>query len=192
LCVVLCIPLVFSRKFQQADLNTIVQQSIQLPEEQRLDFILQELNKKYGTTTRPNFHLFNGGGAFGIIGLVYASLNEYLIIFGSVLPNGGHSGRYFLNFSDFVYRGKITIASPKELEGREVKEGQATYMAWGDAHHYTLDKNTWMVEHAHGLTISGLPIMIASIFTTTDIVAIGYLVFDYVKHVVKSLIETIF
>jgi hypothetical protein len=184
-----CTTLAFSKKFQEDVLQAIVQHSVELPEKERLPFILQELNTRYGTTTTPNFHLFNGGYAHGIIGLIYASVTEYLIIYGTPLSNGGHSGRYLMNIYDFIYRGKVTITSPTELEGREVLPGQSTFLPWGQAHHYSLDKNTWMLEYGYGITATALPFMLLGLAATGDFIGTGFLVCDYTKLVMKNILN---
>lgn len=115
-----CSSYCFGKKFDEEVLQHIAQDSTEIPEKERLAFIVQELHRIYQTTENPQFYLFNGGSAYGLVGLVYASLTEYLIIYGTPLNNGGHSGRYLMTVHDFVYRGKISIASPDNLEGKEV------------------------------------------------------------------------
>jgi sigma non-opioid intracellular receptor len=174
--------------FDENILQSIVQNSIQLPELERMSFIIEQLNKTYKTPLQPKFYLFNGGSTFGFVGLLYASLTEYLMIYGSPLANGGHSGRYLLTIRDYVYRGKITIATLDAMEGIELYPGNMTIMHWNTAHHYSLDKNTWMLEYGYGFTPSALPFALLGITSTADVVGLAQLLFGYGKEVTKNLL----
>lgn len=177
------------KQFDDEILHTIIKNSIQCSEQYRLPFILKELNTIYGTTEHPNFYLFNGGSTFGFVGMLYASCTEYLFIYGSPLANGGHSGRYLLNIRDFVYRGKVTVTTTKNLEGTTFLPGECTFMEWGTAHHYCLEKNTWMLEHAVGFTPSALPFLLLGFTATGDVIGLSQIMFAYGKEVTKNLIK---
>ena len=177
------------RKFQKEVLQEIVARSLPLPEKERFAFILQQLHQTYDTPQTPNIYLFNGGTAHGLICLLYASCTEYLILYGTPLNNGGHSGRYLMNVYDFVFRGKVTIAAASldAIEGREVHPGQTTFLPWGAAHNYMLDKNTWMIEYAYGFIPSALPFMLLGCLATGDVVATGQLTCAYAQEVIKNV-----
>lgn len=179
------------QKFQVKTIKNIVQQSMKLAEKERLNFILKELNQEYQTTISPKYHLFNGGGAFGVLGVLYSSLTEYLIVYGSPLSNGGHSGRYLLNIHDFIYRGKVKIVTPQNLEGEEVHAGEHTFLPWGQSNHYRLYKDTWMIEYGYGFTPSALPFMILGIACTGDMIGSSFLFYDYGKGVLQNFINSI-
>lgn len=178
-----------SKKFDEKIIEKIVHQSIELPELERLDFILKKLNIHYKTPTKVTYHLFNGGDAYGLVAILHASVTEYLLIYGSAISNGGHSGRYTVDIYDFIYRGKVTIAGPSNPEGTEFNPGQFTLLKFGQAKHYFLEKNTWMIEYAHGFTPTSLHFMLAGLASTGDIIGSGYLCYDYGKQVLKNLIK---
>lgn len=177
-----------AKVFDDAILHTIIQHAIQLSELDRMPFILEQLHHTYDTPEKPQFYLFNSGSTFGFAGLLYASLTEYLLIYGGPLANAGHSGRYLMTIRDFVYRGKIMVTTTEDLEGTAFFPGECTTMKWGTAHHYALDKNTWMLEHAVGFTPTALPFLLCGVTATADIIGLSQLMFAYGKEVAKNLI----
>lgn len=187
-CLVVSCSTCYGKKFDEKVLLTIVQNSLDEPEENRLTFILKELNATYNTPDQPHFYLFNGGNAHGLIGLLYASLTEYVIIYGTPLHNGGHSGRYLMTVRDFIYRGKVCIAAPCNIEGREVFPGELTVLPWGSAHHYAMEANTWMIEYGYGFTPSALPFMLLGTVATGDIIGAASLMWGYTKQIVRNLL----
>lgn len=62
-----------------------------------------------------------------------------------------------------------------------------TTLPWGTAHHYALDRHTWMIEYGYGFTPSALPFMLLGIATTGDVIGAGLLVGAYGKEVAQNL-----
>ncbi|XP_027695300.1 sigma non-opioid intracellular receptor 1 isoform X2 [Vombatus ursinus] len=47
----------------------------------------------------------NAGGWMGSMCILHASLSEYVLLFGTAIDTGGHSGRYWVEISDTVISG---------------------------------------------------------------------------------------
>ncbi|XP_072462643.1 sigma non-opioid intracellular receptor 1 isoform X3 [Notamacropus eugenii] len=47
----------------------------------------------------------NAGGWMGSMCLLHASLSEYVLLFGTAIDTGGHSGRYWAEISDTIISG---------------------------------------------------------------------------------------
>jgi hypothetical protein len=53
----------------------------------------------------PTWIFINAGGWMGSFALVYASLSEYVLLFGTAIPTSGHSGRYWAHIEDTLLTG---------------------------------------------------------------------------------------
>lgn len=93
-----------------------------------------------------------------------------------------------MNIRDFPYRGKIITTGINNLEGKITKPGSSAGISFCEAGLYRYAKNTWVIEHAYGFTITGLPIMFLGAITTTDIISVICLTYNYFKEVIKSFI----
>ncbi|XP_023799779.1 sigma non-opioid intracellular receptor 1 isoform X2 [Cyanistes caeruleus] len=71
--------------------------------------IIVELRKKHPGHILPDEDLqwvfVNAGGWMGSMCLLHASLTEYVLLFGTAVDTGGHSGRYWADISDTVISG---------------------------------------------------------------------------------------
>jgi len=175
-------------KIDKEIIHTIVKQSVQLPENERLDFILKKLADDYGITTKPRFHIITAGYAYGFAAILYVSLTKYLIIYGNSLPNGGHSGRYLMNIYDFIFRGTLKVATVDTVGGNVIMPGNYSTLTYGSANLYSLVPDTWMIEYGHGFTLSALPFLLLGILSTGDVYGYGSLLYDWAKAVGSSLI----
>jgi hypothetical protein len=89
--------------------------------------------------------------------LLYASVSEYVLLFGTVTGSTGHSGRYWADIEDTLLQGHFRQWLDGSVRGIDWRPGQtiphpkwtATGMAWAP--------DTWMVEYARGVIPSTLP-----------------------------------
>src|SRR3712207_4612995 len=81
-----------------------------LPLDQAFDNVTTALAARYPHKLRKGprrWILNNAGGAMGQIALLYCSLDEYLLLFGSPIGTEGHSGRYMTEVYDWVLDGEM-------------------------------------------------------------------------------------
>ena len=142
------------------------------PHEQMFAAITDDLAARYpGYITRePEWFINNAGGAMGTLRLLYASLSEYLIFFGSPIGNQGHTGRYhFVDDWFWVIEGEIWKFTEGETERHVFKPGDETHLPRGTAQAYRIVDNAWGLEYARGWIPTMLPFGLAdTVFSTLD------------------------
>ena len=82
--------------FDPETLHEIAGAAAGLPHEQLFDAVSDGLQARYPGRIRRELRwiVTNAGGGMGMLSLLYASLSEYLIFFGTPLGTEGYSGRY--------------------------------------------------------------------------------------------------
>lgn len=140
---------------------------------------------------RPRNWIFNNaGGAMGQITLLYASLSEYLLFFGSPIGTEGHSGRYRTHVYDFMLSGEMWCYLEGQTERRVYRPGDAAHLGPQAVKGYRLPEGAWMLEYARGPIPGMLPFGLAdSLFSTLDLRCIGRTVLDYGRHVGRSMLR---
>ncbi|KFR17079.1 Sigma non-opioid intracellular receptor 1, partial [Opisthocomus hoazin] len=141
--------------------------------------IIVELRKKHPGHILPDEDLqwvfVNAGGWMGSMCLLHASLTEYVLLFGTAVDTGGHSGRYWVDISDTVISGTFrqwkegTTRSEIYYPGDTIvhQAGEATSVQWS--------AGTWMVEYGRGFIPSTLAFALAdTVFSTQDFVTLLY------------------
>ncbi|XP_010136021.1 PREDICTED: sigma non-opioid intracellular receptor 1, partial [Buceros rhinoceros silvestris] len=148
--------------------------------------IIVELRKKHPGHILPDEDLqwvfVNAGGWMGSMCLLHASLTEYVLLFGTAVDTGGHSGRYWADISDTVISGTFrqwkegTTRSEIYYPGDTIvhQAGEATSVQWS--------AGTWMVEYGRGFIPSTLAFALAdTLFSTQDFVTLFYTLRAYAK-----------
>uniref|UniRef100_K7FRJ5 Sigma non-opioid intracellular receptor 1 n=2 Tax=Pelodiscus sinensis TaxID=13735 RepID=K7FRJ5_PELSI len=118
----------------------------------------------------------------GSMCVLHASLTEYVLLFGSAIDTGGHSGRYWVDISDTIISGTFrqwkegTTRSEIYYPGDTIAHpsGEATAVQWS--------AGTWMVEYGRGVIPSALLFSLAdTVFSTQDLVTLFYTLRVYAK-----------
>nr|XP_020668658.1 sigma non-opioid intracellular receptor 1 [Pogona vitticeps] len=148
--------------------------------------IIVELRKKHPGHILPDEDLqwvfVNAGGWMGSMCLLHASFSEYVLLFGTAVDTGGHSGRYWADIYDTIISGTFrqwkegTTKSEIYYPGDTIvhQSGEATSVQWS--------AGTWMVEYGRGFIPSTLPFALAdTVFSTQDFLTLFYTVRVYVK-----------
>uniref|UniRef100_A0A8C9UIC2 Sigma non-opioid intracellular receptor 1 n=1 Tax=Serinus canaria TaxID=9135 RepID=A0A8C9UIC2_SERCA len=148
--------------------------------------IIVELRKKHPGHILPDEDLqwvfVNAGGWMGSMCLLHASLTEYVLLFGTAIDTGGHSGRYWADISDTIISGTFrqwkegTTRSEIYYPGDTImhQAGEATSVQWS--------AGTWMVEYGRGFIPSTLAFALAdTLFSTQDFVTLFYTLRVYAK-----------
>ncbi|XP_068958026.1 sigma non-opioid intracellular receptor 1 [Petaurus breviceps papuanus] len=130
----------------------------------------------------------NAGGWMGSMCLLHASLSEYVLLFGTAIDTGGHSGRYWVEISDTIISGTFrqwregTTKSEVYYPGDTIVHGpgEATAVQWG--------AGTWMVEYGRGFIPSTLGFALAdTFFSTQDFFTLFYTLRVYARALCLEL-----
>ncbi len=101
------------------------------------------------------------GGALIQMKLYYASLNEYIMIWGTPIGSEGHSGRHFAGFWDTVIDGETWYYGEGQFEKSVYLPGDRIYVGPGQARAMNFTNGVWAVEYARGLLPLSIPFGIA-------------------------------
>nr|7W2B_A Chain A, Sigma non-opioid intracellular receptor 1 [Xenopus laevis]7W2B_B Chain B, Sigma non-opioid intracellular receptor 1 [Xenopus laevis]7W2B_C Chain C, Sigma non-opioid intracellular receptor 1 [Xenopus laevis]7W2B_D Chain D, Sigma non-opioid intracellular receptor 1 [Xenopus laevis]7W2B_E Chain E, Sigma non-opioid intracellular receptor 1 [Xenopus laevis]7W2B_F Chain F, Sigma non-opioid intracellular receptor 1 [Xenopus laevis]7W2B_G Chain G, Sigma non-opioid intracellular receptor 1 len=172
--------------FNREEIARLAKEHSGLDYEVAFSKIIVELRKKHPGHILQDEDLqwvfVNAGGWMGSMCLLHASLTEYVLLFGTAVDTGGHSGRYWAEISDTILSGtfrqwkegttKSEIFYPGDTIVHEV--GEATSVQWSSG--------TWMVEYGRGFIPSTLAFALAdTIFSTQDFLTLFYTVKVYSK-----------
>lgn len=177
--------------FDPEVLREIAQKGVGVPRERMFDVVTEAAAARYpGFITRERDWFFNtAGGAFGTLTILYASLWEYLIFFGSPIGNQGHSGRYhFAEDYFWILEGEIWHVKEGRTEREVYKAGDEVHLEKGVAKYYRIVDNAWGFEYARGFIPSMLPFGLAdTVFSTLDYRTAFKTFRIYGKHVIGNL-----
>ncbi|XP_056147052.1 sigma non-opioid intracellular receptor 1 [Lampris incognitus] len=178
--------------FSKEDVAKLAKQYAGQDHEQAFSKVVVELRKRYPGHILQDEDLqwvfVNAGGWMGSMCLLHASLTEYVLLFGTAVDTGGHSGRYWAEISDTIISGTFrqwkegTTKSEIFYPGDTVvhKAGEATSVQWS--------AGTWMVEYGRGFIPSTLSFALAdTLFSTQDLLTTFYTVRVYVKGLLLEL-----
>ena len=90
------------------------------------------------------------GGAMIQMKLYFASLTEYIMIWGTPIGSEGHSGRHFSGFWDTVIDGETWYYGEGQFEKSIYKPGDRIYVGPGQARAMNFTNGVWAVEYARG------------------------------------------
>ena len=156
--------------FDPETLHACTHAGIGPPVEEGMNAITRALDDAYPgkINTKPRRWFFNNaGGAMGQMCMLYASLREYIIFFGTPIGTDGHSGRYRADVHDYVFAGEMWCYLEGETGRRVYKAGDAANLGPGQAKGYRIPDFCWMLEYARGNTAAMLPFAVMDTFTST-------------------------
>lgn len=107
------------------------------------------------------------GGAMIQMKLYYASLFEYLMIWGTPIGSEGHSGRHAVGFWDTVIDGETWYYGEGQFEKRVYKPGDRIYVGPGQARAMNFTDGVWAVEYARGPIPLSMPFGLADELLST-------------------------
>lgn len=156
--------------FDPDQLHTCTKVGIGRPTEEALDAVTAALDGAYPgrIDTGPRRWVFNNaGGAMGQMCLLYASLREYIIFFGTPIGTEGHSGRYGADVYDFLFAGEVWCYLTGETSRTVYGPGDGAYLGGGQAKGYRIPDHAWMVEYARGNIPGMLPFGVLDTLSST-------------------------
>jgi hypothetical protein len=113
------------------------------------------------------------GGAMIQMKVYFASLTEYIMIWGTPIGSEGHSGRHFTGFWDTVIDGEAWYYGEGQFEKSVYKTGDRIYVGPGQARAMNFTNGVWAVEYARGLLPLSIPFGIADeILSCIDFVTV--------------------
>ena len=128
------------------------------------------------------------GGAMIQMKLYYASLTEYIMIWGTPIGSEGHSGRHFSGFWDTVIDGETWYYGEGQFEKSIYKPGDRIYVGPGQARAMNFTDGVWAVEYARGFIPLSLPFGLADeLMSTMDFVTAAQTVSLYTDLVCQAL-----
>jgi C-8 sterol isomerase len=109
------------------------------------------------------------GGAMIQMKLYFASLHEYIMIWGTPIGSEGHSGRHRVGFWDTILDGETWYYAEGEFERRVYRPGDRIYVGPGQACGMNFTDGVWAVEYARGPLPTSIPFGLADeLFSTLD------------------------
>ncbi len=177
--------------FDPDSLCNIAKKGIGLPYEQMFETVRVELEQKYPGRINDKIQWMfnNAGGCMYSVAILYASLTEYILIFGSPIGTYGHTGRHFTEIYDFVIDGELWYFKENRPFERIVrKSGDTYYLDKLQSEGLCIPEQAWVLEYARGFIPSMLPFGLAdSLFSTLDWKTLGCTFSIYGKFLLKNL-----
>ncbi|XP_051540792.1 sigma non-opioid intracellular receptor 1-like [Myxocyprinus asiaticus] len=172
--------------FTKEDVAKLARQYAGQDHEQAFFKVVVELRKRYPGHILPDEDLqwvfVNAGGWMGSMCLLHASLTEYVLLFGTAVDTGGHSGRYWAEISDTIISGTFRQWKEGTTKSETYYPGDTIVHAVGEATSVQWSAGTWMVEYGRGFIPSTLGFALAdTVFSTQDFVTLFYIVRVYLK-----------
>ncbi|XP_026128888.1 sigma non-opioid intracellular receptor 1-like [Carassius auratus] len=175
--------------FTKEDVARVAKQYAGQDHEQAFSKVVLELRKRYPGHILPDEDLqwvfVNAGGWMGSMCLLHASLTEYVLLFGTAVDTGGHSGRYWAEISDTIISGTFRQWREGSTKSETYYPGDTIVHAVGEATSVQWSAGTWMVEYGRGFIPSTLGFALAdTVFSTQDFLTLFYTVRVYVKSMI--------
>ncbi|XP_072216413.1 sigma non-opioid intracellular receptor 1 [Excalfactoria chinensis] len=173
-------------EFQPAEIAELARHHAGLDHELAFSKIIVELRKKHPGHILPDEDLqwvfVNAGGWMGSMCLLHASLTEYVLLFGTAIDTGGHSGRYWAEIYDTIISGTFRQWKEGTTRSEIYYPGDTIMHQTGEATSVQWSAGTWMVEYGRGFVPSMLAFALAdTFFSTQDFITLFYTLRAYTK-----------
>src|SRR5215471_16548831 len=109
----------------------------------------------------------NAGGAMIQMKLYYASVFEYIMIWGTPIGSEGHSGRHRVGFWDTVIDGEMWYFAEGEFEKRIYRPGDRVYVGPGQSCGMNFTNGVFAVEYARGPIPLSIPFGLSDVLIST-------------------------
>jgi C-8 sterol isomerase len=128
------------------------------------------------------------GGAMIQMKLYYASLGEYIMIWGTPIGSEGHSGRHLCGFWDTVIDGETWYYGEGQFEKTVYRPGDRIYVGPGEVRGMNFTDGVWAVEYERGPLPTSIPFGLADVsFSCLDWLTAAQTVSLYADLVCQSL-----
>jgi len=174
-------------------LHEIAKEAVGLPFDEMVRKVVTDLDAAYPghIDTDPTWAFSIWGGSTGHIGLLHASLSEYVLIYGTPIGTMGFSGRYLLEIHDFVISGTMWTCTEECFgEGVVTGPGGGAFLPRGKAKACKFSENNWMLEYARGPIVTCLPYGLSeAIISAQDVPTVAKTVWAFGRCVVRELLR---
>jgi C-8 sterol isomerase len=161
-----------------------------LPIQERLHTIAKALTEHYACkiSQEQEWVFSNAGGVMGQFTILYASLVEYVIFFGSPIGSSGHTGRYsFIKDWAFLLDGELWYFEEGQMHRDVYRAGDEIILEPGHAKGYRVVDHAWILEYARGPILTMLPFGLSdTLFSTHDYRTIFRTLRLYGRHLRRS------
>lgn len=141
------------------------------PLEQMFERIVAELSERYpGAIDDSKPWIFsNAGGVMIEMKIIYASLTEYIMFWGTPIGSEGHTGRHLAEFYDTVLDGEAWYYREGQLVRDAYTPGDHIFVGKGQSSGMNFPDHVWMIEYSRGILPSLIPFGLAdSLLSTLD------------------------
>jgi C-8 sterol isomerase len=144
-------------------------QSLGKPKPAMFDAFADAMEEKYpGVLDRGQPWIYSiAGGAMIQMKLYFASIYEYIMIWGTPIGSEGHSGRHRVGFWDTVIDGETWYYAEGEFEKRIYRPGDRIYVGPGQTCGMNFTDGVWAVEYARGPLPTSFPFGLADVLVST-------------------------
>jgi len=160
------------------------------PCERMFAVLLDALEARYpGRIARPpRWVLSHAGGALGQFTVLYGSLSEYLLIFGTPIGTHGYTGRFrFATDWAFFLTGEACYFAEGDLEPTVRRAGESMVLGRRAGMGYRFAAETWILEYARGAIPTMLPFGFAdAMLSTLDYRTVRRSLGQYGRHVIGN------
>jgi C-8 sterol isomerase len=160
------------------------------PVPEMFDVFAKAMEKRYpGTIDFSQPWVYSiAGGAMIQMKLYYASLTEYIMIWGTPIGSEGHSGRHFTGFWDTVIDGEMWYYGEGEFHKKVYKPGDRVYVGPGQARAMNFTNGVWAVEYARGFLPAEMFFgVISEILICNDLIAAFQTITLYTDLVAQAI-----
>jgi hypothetical protein len=139
------------------------------PPAEAFALVTDALDRRYpGLIVRRHPWIYsNAGGAMIQMKLLYASLTEYIALFGTPVGTEGHSGRHPAEFHDTVLSGEAWYYGEGQLERTVYRPGDAIHVRRWEAAGMRFPDHVWMLEYCRGALPLMMPFGLVETLTST-------------------------
>lgn len=109
----------------------------------------------------------NAGGVMIQMKLYYASIFEYIMIWGTPIGSEGHSGRHAVGFWDTVIDGEMWYYGEGQFDKRVYRPADRVYVGPRQARAMNFTDGVWAVEYARGPLPRSVPFGLADELLST-------------------------
>ncbi|TNC20464.1 hypothetical protein [Amycolatopsis alkalitolerans] len=155
--------------FDPAVVHECAMASLGLAKPAMFEVFAEEMDRRYpGRLVVDQPWIFsNAGGAMIEMKLYYASLTEYVMVWGTPIGSEGHSGRHAVGFWDTVIDGEMWYYGEGQFEKRVYRPGDRVYVGPGQARAMNFTAGVWAVEYARGPLLTSVPFGLADELVST-------------------------
>lgn len=179
-----------SHVFDPEIIHQCALQAIGKPKPQAFEAFADALDANYpGVIDHNQPWLYSiAGGAMIQMKVYFASIHEYVMIWGTPIGSGGHSGRHLVSFWDTVIDGEAWYYAEEQFERMVFRPGDRVFVGHGEAWGMSFTDGVWAVEYARGFIPASIPFGLADVvFSTLDVLTAAQTVTVYADLVSQHL-----